>query len=528
MLHCIWWSCVGPNYLSWPHYNVDQYLPRSEHLSRCSCFTLSSDPSSSICLDAFIVALNQSCEQEPWYTSTKELHLASLGLCGACRDGASLCLTFTHDAPHRLLAAADARVEGSARVPRLRAHTVTWARRSSKELSSPLYALTAVEYLAFGSYFNSSIEDVAWPHRLRVLRFGQHFNQPIGKVSWPPSLQQLAFGRHFNQPIGKVSWSPSIQQLAFGEGFDQPIGKVSWPPSLQQLAFCARFDQPLSSVSWPPTLQQLTFDGGPYHTDFNQLFSNVVGWCCSSCMSHDHLNQPIANVQWPPSLKHLALAHGFNQSVVDAQCVLPSLQQITFGYNFNQSVDCVTWPPLLQQLAFGNTFDQPIEKVVWPPSLRKLTFGRMFNQVIEGVSWPASVEQIVFGCCFNQSVAQVTWPTSLQDLAFGFFRAGRLGGWMNSTFNQAIDLAVWPSSLRRLRIGGKFNQSLHALGAWMPFLEEVTLLVDDHSLVVGIEWPKNLRKVTLLNKEEHGWLHGVLIPPTAELVEAFESQGGDY
>ncbi|CAN0164398.1 unnamed protein product [Ectocarpus sp. 6 AP-2014] len=39
------------------------------------------------CLDAFIVALNQTCDgrENRWYASTLELQLVSLKFCGACR-----------------------------------------------------------------------------------------------------------------------------------------------------------------------------------------------------------------------------------------------------------------------------------------------------------------------------------------------------------------------------------------------------------------------------------------------------------
>ncbi|CAM9797682.1 unnamed protein product, partial [Ectocarpus sp. 12 AP-2014] len=39
------------------------------------------------CLDAFIVALNQTCDggKMRWYASTLELQLVSLEFCGACR-----------------------------------------------------------------------------------------------------------------------------------------------------------------------------------------------------------------------------------------------------------------------------------------------------------------------------------------------------------------------------------------------------------------------------------------------------------
>lgn len=96
---------------------------------------------------------------------------------------------------------------------------------------------------------------------------------------------------------------------------------------------------------------------------------------------------------------------------------------------------------------------------------------------------------------------------------------------MSSAFNQAIGTGVWPSSLRRVRIGGDFSQSLDALGSWMPFLEEFTLLVRDHSLLVGIVWPKKLKKLTLYEWD----LHGVDIPPAVELATTCRDlEGSDY
>lgn len=98
---------------------------------------------------------------------------------------------------------------------------------------------------------------------------------------------------------------------------------------------------------------------------------------------------------------------------------------------------------------------------------------------------------------------------------------------MISTFNQAINMSVSPSSLRRVRIGGNFRQSLYALGDWMPFLEEVTLLVGSSGLLVGIDWPKKLKKITPLKPENCG-LHGVCIPPSADLVLTPGFDPGDY
>ncbi|CAM9581862.1 unnamed protein product, partial [Ectocarpus sp. 12 AP-2014] len=88
-------------------------------------------PRRNSCLKALTVALNETCNGKSWYTSTKELQLASLELCMTCRHHQTLHLTVDAHTPRRLLAAADApsphpkRLCGT-RVPRLRARRVTW------------------------------------------------------------------------------------------------------------------------------------------------------------------------------------------------------------------------------------------------------------------------------------------------------------------------------------------------------------------------------------------------------------------
>jgi len=54
------------------------------------------------------------------------------------------------------------------------------------------------------------------------------------------------------------------------------------------------------------------------------------------------------------------------------------------------------WPASLQQLLFGWNFNQSIVGEVWPASLQWLKFGRSFNQPISGIEWPASLQQLEF------------------------------------------------------------------------------------------------------------------------------------
>ena len=75
---------------------------------------------------------------------------------------------------------------------------------------------------------------------------------------------------------------------------------------------------------------------------------------------------------------------------------LPSLQQLTFGDEFNQVINEVVWPASLRKLEFGNNFNQPIHEVAWPTSLQQLTFGKRFDQPINEVVWPTSLRKQVW------------------------------------------------------------------------------------------------------------------------------------
>ncbi|CAN0500031.1 unnamed protein product, partial [Ectocarpus sp. 8 AP-2014] len=202
-------------------------------------------PTRNSCLEALIVALNETCDGTSWYTSTKELQLASLEFCIACRNYQTVHLNVDEQIPRRLLATADAPPPHPkrlcwTRVPRLRARRVTWNMPTAAELRTPIFAMTDVEYLEFGDAFEDRLEAVPWPEHLRTMEFhpDSPFDQPIELVQWPAFLQGLTFGGDFNQLIERdVVWPASLQQLTFGNRFDHPIEGTVWPNSLQTLVF---------------------------------------------------------------------------------------------------------------------------------------------------------------------------------------------------------------------------------------------------------------------------------------------------
>ncbi|CAN0197326.1 unnamed protein product, partial [Ectocarpus sp. 13 AM-2016] len=202
-------------------------------------------PTRNSCLEALIVALNETCDGASWYTSTKELQLASLEVCMACRNYPTVHLNVDEQIPRRLLATADAPPPHPkrlcwTRVPRLRARRVTWNMPTAAELRNPIFAMTDVDCLEFGLDFEGSLDAVAWPQRLKTIQFHYEsvFNQPLELVQWPASLQKITFGEDFNQPIERgVEWPDSLQTLVFGVDFNQPVDNVRWPASLQELTF---------------------------------------------------------------------------------------------------------------------------------------------------------------------------------------------------------------------------------------------------------------------------------------------------
>ena len=115
-------------------------------------------------------------------------------------------------------------------------------------------------------------------------------------------------------------------------------------------------------------------------------------------------------------------------------------ETLTFGWNFNQSLEEVSWPPGLQILTFGGEFNRP-ERLTWPSKLQSLTFGFRFNQSLLQVTLPDTLQSLTFGCAFDQSLDGVILPKGLRRLTFG------------DRFNQALEHVTWPESLERL--GGK-------------------------------------------------------------------------
>ena len=148
----------------------------------------------------------------------------------------------------------------------------------------------------------------------------------------------------------------------------------------------------------------------------------------------------------PAGLENLKFACSFRYFDVEWVTFPSTLLSVSFGQNFDQSIDSVAWPPHLQRLAFGWEFNRSIDGAQWPPGLKRLTFGQSFDRPIHAVSWPLALEELTFGGRFNQPIHGGVFPPGLRYLTFGW------------RFNQPIVEVAWPPRLQRLMFGSLFNQ----------------------------------------------------------------------
>eukprot|EP00434_Breviolum_minutum_P004217 symbB.v1.2.003716.t1/scaffold209.1/size267950/14 len=235
---------------------------------------------------------------------------------------------------------------------------------------------------------------------------------------------------------------------------------------------------PLCLFRPPRSLISLTFTGEsfPLGVNFQQRLARL-------------------NLHLPKSLQSLTFGREFNQSL-DGVNLPDRLQNLVFGYFFNQSLESVNLPSSLQNLSFGSHFDQSLEGVNLPDSLQSLSFGNRFNQSLEGVNLPDNLQSLSFGDSFNQSLDRVNLPDSLQNLSFGYF------------FNQSLEGVNLPDSLQGLKFGDSFNQSLE--GVNLPdSLQSLSLRCSEGFDSTNL--PESLRRLSFCDSFNQS-LEGVNLP----------------
>lgn len=163
------------------------------------------------------------------------------------------------------------------------------------------------------------------------------------------------------------------------------LPKLKLPSRLQRLSFADGINH-LKRMCPPTDLQVLTLgdtlgDAGPLPETLQILSFGK------------HFDESLLQINLPRHLKTLNFGDKFNQNLNEVH--LPSfLESLTFGNNFNQSLDLVTFPQLLS-LTFGERFNQSLEHVALPRTLRSLKFGYEYDQPLEHVKWPDALEEFL-------------------------------------------------------------------------------------------------------------------------------------
>ena len=142
---------------------------------------------------------------------------------------------------------------------------------------------------------------------------------------------------------------------------------------------------------------------------------------------------------------------------------LTSLQQLTFGFHFNQPVkgalDNLTQ---LQQLTFGYDFNQPVEGALDNlTQLQQLTFGERFNQELE---IPLNIK-ILKIYCNNKKIIDYL-PNSIEELYLGEkFNLELNNLHPNASVSEARMLLCWPNSIKKISYdpGSNYNKELNNL-----------------------------------------------------------------
>ena len=100
-------------------------------------------------------------------------------------------------------------------------------------------------------------------------------------------------------------------------------------------------------------------------------------------------------------------------------------------------------PQSLQSLTFGDEFNQSLDLVTLPSSLHSLTFGNIFNQNLERMTFPSSLEKPDLWHEFQQEFGPSDFAKRPAKLDFGLWVRSKLGPSDTSKQSEKVDLRWW-------------------------------------------------------------------------------------
>jgi hypothetical protein len=185
-------------------------------------------------------------------------------------------------------------------------------------------------------------------------------------------------------------------------------------------------------------------------------------------------------------LEHISLFECGDKYIDDMPRLYPSIQSIKVGNGFYKEID-LSAASNLRSLSMGNAFNNPIN--LFPATLESLTLGDSFNQSLASLSNCVHLKKLVLGHSFNQPIDLRPFA-SLETLALG------------NAFAQNIDFL--PLSLSHISIGNSFEMDTSATQInWESLTNLKYLSLGDSFNTMFIKYPPNLVELRLGNSFNH-------------------------
>jgi hypothetical protein len=253
--------------------------------------------------------------------------------------------------------------------------------------------------------YNQPIKDGVLPTSLTKLSFGI-FDRSIGINTLPTNLKELCFGDNFNRSLNILP--PTLEKLTFDNSFNQPLPRNLLPTTLKKLSLGYRYNQPLLEGVLPESLIKLDlgymFDQSLNINDKNEYMNGSISDASES------MNGSVL----PSSLKKLKISSHYNHDLDDI--ILSSLEKLTFGEDYYETITDVTLPPNLKTLILSNQFDEKLKVGFLPSSLTKLNLGHAFDQELNEGVLPESLIELTLGMSYRHKIRKYVLPRNLQVL----------------------------------------------------------------------------------------------------------------
>lgn len=203
--------------------------------------------------------------------------------------------------------------------------------------------LKEAKELTFIKHFNSPLNNLISYTNITHLTFGECFNYCVCPLKYLVNLKYLELGNTFNTNEGLNSLA-NLETLILGDSFNCDIDTFKLY-NLRVLEIGHSFNKPIHNLlSKCIYLETLTL-GNSFNyplVENNNLSILILG---------NLFNYPIPNL---PNLKLLSVGNHFNQPFTNSY---PLLTNISFGDEFNCSLEFLAHSPKLQSLKLGRNFN---------------------------------------------------------------------------------------------------------------------------------------------------------------------------